>query len=73
MQDDEYYESLSDAGWNCLWHYEKDPHFHNDDPYDFVNPSDVAQHVHSILKYSGVDFRDSMNDKEREEFNKIKN
>lgn len=71
MEEDEYYESLSEAGWNCLCYYEQDPQFYNDDPSDFINPDNVAKHVRSILKYFGVDFRDSMNEAEKTEFNKI--
>lgn len=71
MEEDEYYESLSKAGWDCLFYYKQDPEFHNDDPCDFINPNDVARHVHSILKFWGVDFRGSMNEAEQTEFNKI--
>lgn len=70
-EDDEYYENLSEAAFACLSFFAEDPYFYNDDPYDFINASDVAEHVYSILKNFELDFRELMNESEQAEYNKI--
>jgi hypothetical protein len=66
-----YWNSLSEAAAACLQWCFKDPSFHNDDPTDFINPSDVAKMVHEILSFGAGDYRSLMNDKERAEYNKL--
>lgn len=72
MEEEDYYNSLSEAGSACLFYYEEtDMYFFNDDPTDFINPKEVAGHVYNILENCGVDYTALMNEKEKEEFNKI--
>ena len=69
--DDQYYwDSLSEAAQECLSLYWKmDPQFHNDDPSDFINPDEVAGHVHNVMTLGWGDFRHLMNQAEVQQYN----